>query len=85
MDKFGWWVRGLAPVAHKTRCHPGLDPGSISRCCHSRKVGCAGDLAAWGEISRWAPACAGVTSGVWWVGARAGRLASAGSSGRARG
>ena len=26
-----------------------------------------GDLAAWGGISRWAPACAGVTSGVRWV------------------
>ena len=43
---------------------PGLtrDP-SRDGATASRWVG-LGDLAAWGGISRWAPACAGVTSGV---------------------
>ena len=32
------WLAALALTALQTRCHPGLDPGSISRWAHSRKV-----------------------------------------------
>ena len=59
MDKFVRERLALALLVYQTRCHPGLDPGSISRWCHSRKVDGLSDLAAWGGISGWAPACAG--------------------------
>ena len=38
MDKFVRERLALALLVYQTRCHPGLDPGPISRCCHSRKV-----------------------------------------------
>ena len=40
MDKFGCGGSHRSPS--KTLCHPGLDPGPISRSGHSRKVGGAG-------------------------------------------
>ena len=41
-DKFWDDRSALAQTVTQTRCHPGLDPGPISRWCHSRKVAGAG-------------------------------------------